>query len=614
MYCSQAPHNLSMQLGMAFDTFTQEPRVRNVIRTNTLAPRTSAEVANQQVQSTWMFVTRLGEIGKALGFSAAAQIKCDSSPQRGYGSILDMDHFNDHHVHYLVHVLATREVACALESTALDIPLADLQTADFSKVYGDCFISGFNEGGEFVALISVKLKEPTEANIATTKLQIESQLGNGTNDWLFEGDTSIVVNWRCGSNFVAPDQWTLHNIREEAMNFAEYALAHPIRISALLTPYETLKSFPVQHGFNDYMKTGAHSYAAALLDAYVGYKAILRDIEKAVRDVHSGKCSLAEQHATPELVNLASKVKEEHAPQLAEDASSTTCSPRVAPYSQTNALVPYSASVIGLDQAHRDCRREMERIVKEVDEVASNPQIASDSAQRTSAYLSPAVFRMLLPIVANIDKVRTQQQLEQNAQRAEALTVESADLSRQVEELKRRCEALELEKKEAESKVRSMQALYRQLDPYDGWCPVPLGPIRLRSVHTGKSMDFNNSVHQYDTVLHTNQKFEIVGGGPKGYAIRHCVSRQYLKMGENVPHVNGVHMRMGVIPTALTFEEVAADTGGGAPAVMIRIADQPALTLNVEGGQWGNGVKIIGYGGNKGSGDRWHIKPFEDLS
>jgi hypothetical protein len=65
-----------------------------------------------------------------------------------------------------------------------------------------------------------------------------------------------------------------------------------------------------------------------------------------------------------------------------------------------NPLVPYKPSIFGLDKARRDCRFEMIKIVKEVDEVAINPKAAIDPT-RTWQYMSPAIFRLLLPVGFN---------------------------------------------------------------------------------------------------------------------------------------------------------------------------------------------------------------------
>ena len=57
----------------------------------------------------------------------------------------------------------------------------------------------------------------------------------------------------------------------------------------------------------------------------------------------------------------------------------------------------YAADAFGLDDAARDCRFEMIKIVREVNEVTDNPRVATDPS-RNWRYLSPHVFRLLLPV------------------------------------------------------------------------------------------------------------------------------------------------------------------------------------------------------------------------
>lgn len=82
---------------------------------------------------------------------------------------------------------------------------------------------------------------------------------------------------------------------------------------------------------------------------------------------------------------------------------------------EPNKVIPYKANVFGLDQAKRDCRFEMIKIVREVssdirslscfpriltfqvDAVTMNPEVAVDT-RRTWQYLSPIIFRRLLPV------------------------------------------------------------------------------------------------------------------------------------------------------------------------------------------------------------------------
>lgn len=51
-------------------------------------------------------------------------------------------------------------------------PIPELKGQNFAEIYGDCFISGFQDGGEFTAVISLKAKDRTKAS----KIKAEYEL------------------------------------------------------------------------------------------------------------------------------------------------------------------------------------------------------------------------------------------------------------------------------------------------------------------------------------------------------------------------------------------------------------------------------------------------------
>lgn len=56
-------------------------------------------------------------------------------------------------------------------------PIDDLDPDQFTEVYGDCFISGFLEGGEFNAIVSVNVHD--KSKIRQVKQAIDLQLAVG---------------------------------------------------------------------------------------------------------------------------------------------------------------------------------------------------------------------------------------------------------------------------------------------------------------------------------------------------------------------------------------------------------------------------------------------------
>ncbi|KAJ7065375.1 hypothetical protein C8F01DRAFT_743716 [Mycena amicta] len=406
MASSTAPYDASMRLGMGFNSFTQELCLADAIvktassqkkdqrnaspsvehgGSNVKVSKQKVLEANaaldQQVHSTVKFVSRYSELVDALGVSAASQIQ----HARGhYAAFLNVDNFNDHHVDYLIRVVASRPVPCS-ELTELDI-IPNLPKEEFSKIYGDSFISGFNEGGEFVALISVKLADPSHANIAAVKRQLEEtmdltfRVGSETvapdsRPLVLEGEFKTVVQRRGGQISEAPSKWTLRDIREEAMAFAKHAFAYPVRLSPILTKYTTLRSFHVakmQHAFvvPEYDRHGANVHAEALLDAYVEYRAVAREIQHAEWEVAHGLSSLTVQTATDDLAQLSAQAQANYEAWLGRKEESAA--PPSTPPKWFNTLSPYHASIIGLSKARQDCQDEIIRILDEVNAFSSD--------------------------------------------------------------------------------------------------------------------------------------------------------------------------------------------------------------------------------------------------
>ncbi|KAJ7065367.1 hypothetical protein C8F01DRAFT_1125383 [Mycena amicta] len=637
MASSTAPYDASMRLGMGFNSFTQELCLADVVKPAPISKPNVLEAnaalpVDQQVHSTVKFISRFSELVEALGVSAASQIK----HARGhYAAFLNVDNFNDHDVHYLIRVVASRSMP-GPELSELDI-IPNLPKEEFSKIYGDSFISGFNEGGEFVALISVKLGDSSPANIAAVKRQIEEQIDLTFHvgmppppeavawGWqqvrFLEGETKTVVQRRGGQISEAPSKWTLRDIREEVIGFAKHAFAHPVRLSPILTKYTTLRSFHVarmQYGFvvPEYEKHGANVYAEALRDAYMEYGHVAREIQNAQWGVAHGFKSFTVE---PEIAEIAQSSAQasyetfERVPLQSKEEPIAEHHPeaptRSPPPKWFHALSPYPPSIVGLSKALQDCRDEMIGILEELDAVTDEPELASTSS-RFWEHRTPMLLKTLLPTVHD---PREEQLEAQRGQAMEALIHESAELKQQIEEQKRGMDELKAGKNLVQEQA---DALERQVAPYDGWCPIPLNkPVRLNSVSSGKSVDYDYSTSQPSFILHQwdsqarnlNQQFEVVRGNSKGYFIRHCVSGRYLIAARSGAIGSGViYMGFSDLPGSFTFEKVNNDDG----IAMIHFAEQPEFTLNVDKHSHQNGASIIGWKGGKAVIDQWRFPDF----
>ncbi|KIP02679.1 hypothetical protein PHLGIDRAFT_78782 [Phlebiopsis gigantea 11061_1 CR5-6] len=405
-----APYVPAMRLGQGFNSFTQELRIYDAV-TNTRSSKTSVHPqqfayltsaedmfvnADRTVSYYAKLVNRISQVTDLLNVSAPQQIK--SNVTSGVGAsrlVIDFSKFYGSDINFLIHVSVANRHLTAPNLTEFS-PIEGTLPSDFARVYGDTFISGFTEGGEFSALVSIKLDD--KSIDVSGQLKALFDFGSDSVDGQekaksVEGETTISVSWVGGGDISSTDadDWTLEKLKAVALKFPQHAMACPARTSAILTKYTSLRSVQVAA-----IKTGSPLdysnttlYSSALLDAYMEYKTMLQMISHSMDEYNK-------QSAMDDTISATSD----------DDCVSTLSSFSVIvgatarkrePPARPNELVPYSADIIGLDAARWDCQLELAKIVKEVEAVAADPNVAAD-ADRRWAYLSPAIFRLLLPV------------------------------------------------------------------------------------------------------------------------------------------------------------------------------------------------------------------------
>ena len=172
--------------------------------------------------------------------------------------------------------------------------------SEFTDVFGDCFIAGFEEGGKFAAIVSIKVN--SKSRVKQVKLAASAQLAIpavpgltvGTenkfekdhNDAFKDTETSISVNWSGGGDILGKDQvWDLPTVVYVANKFPAMVADFPERTSAVLMKYTSLKSFHKENAkragpdrlfVNDYSLCS--QYTMDLFSAYMVYKKIWAEI------------------------------------------------------------------------------------------------------------------------------------------------------------------------------------------------------------------------------------------------------------------------------------------------------------------------------------------------
>ncbi|KAJ7258577.1 hypothetical protein C8J57DRAFT_1073542 [Mycena rebaudengoi] len=298
-----APYNDAMRLGMGFNSFTQQLCVNDAVRLaggkqeiatdRSLRPQyqpglmTAPDGSNldisQNVTWTAKFVDKMSEITDSLNVSGSLQIKIEAIGGGGQASasFLDSNKFKESDINYIIQVRVTNQHLTAPDLTEFT-SIPNVPSSEFNRVYGDSFISGFIEGGEFNALIFIKLKDSSKTNqikgslkvdmnVSVAQVSGEAAIDKQDTSSNIDGETTIAVSWRGGGDIkdATVTDWTLETLKRVAMEFPEHVMACLMRTHAILTKYTSLKNYE-----------NAGVYSSALLDAYMDYKVMWRNIQQ----------------------------------------------------------------------------------------------------------------------------------------------------------------------------------------------------------------------------------------------------------------------------------------------------------------------------------------------
>ncbi|KAK0629294.1 hypothetical protein B0T17DRAFT_652973 [Bombardia bombarda] len=397
-------------------------------------------VKAQIVTYSSRFVDKLSDVTDAMNISGSLSIKTGTIGGQANGSYVDSDKFKSSDINFHLQVKVTNQIHDAKNYTVFN-KIEDMKDEDFPQIYGDTFISGWEEGGELNAIISIKvsdkakiteIKAGLEANMTTpagvsigVKGNFEMDKRNITKDT----ETTMAVNWSGGGSIKDPsEEWSIATLKRAAAAFPDLVAITPQRTYAILTKYTALESFHQQMKKCrplDYENAGI--YTGALLDHYMDYKVLWKQISQATYELEANHatiemaqpsqdiCDLAEIRVQPTDADVklitgqtgeaASSTGSHHPPE--ESGAMVVTKQDLALTTQTHSgnvagarykYTVFHPSFAGLIKARKVCRFEMSKIVKEVDIIAKHPQLASD-AGRDSFFLHPLVFRQMLPIV-----------------------------------------------------------------------------------------------------------------------------------------------------------------------------------------------------------------------
>ncbi|KAK6200855.1 hypothetical protein LQW54_009438 [Pestalotiopsis sp. IQ-011] len=238
-------------------------------------------------------------------------IKYDSQIDgTGQGDFLNSDKIKSSTISFLISVKVVNQTITDRKLNKF-WPVDGVAPGDFTEVYGDSFISGFQEGGEFNALISIKKSDTSNihnfgvnAEIALTGM-LDGKLEGSANgdvqkarkELLENNEVTISVSWKGGGQELkGPDEdWTFDTLRKAAVKFPDYVAKTPMRTHVVLTKYSSLRSFlPFAARYSPMVYENAGGYTTMLQEAFADYKNLAKYIHTLSLDFDAGRTILKE--------------------------------------------------------------------------------------------------------------------------------------------------------------------------------------------------------------------------------------------------------------------------------------------------------------------------------
>ena len=246
--------------------------------------------------------------------------------------------------------------------------IGDFDSKDFTEVYGDCFISGFIEGGEFNAIISINVNSKSKVSAVKAAAEAEfaiaaapgltvgtkAEMAKTKSDAWNDTETTISVNWSGGGMIKEPAQkWDLPTVIDVAARFPHLVETCAQRTSAILTRYTSLRSW---HEANAALPRGQQFiiknyelcslYTQDLFSGYTAFKSLWIRISDTIKNPEKYKAREPSEVVpypiimTPESLNHARLLARKGMVQITDEISRLTREPQLAGIEETGNLRP----------------------------------------------------------------------------------------------------------------------------------------------------------------------------------------------------------------------------------------------------------------------------------
>lgn len=364
---------------------------------------------SQTVTYTSRFVDRLSDVMDDMSVSGSLSIKAGKIGGSGKGSFVDSDKFKESDLNFYISVKVVNQTINFKDALVYN-PLRSVDKDSFREVYGDSFISGFVEGGEFNALVSMKILNKAkktdiqaEAKIALTagavQIEAEANVGVARSNIETNTETTIQVSWSGGGHIKPMEQqWDIQSLMAAAARFPDLVAECPQRTYAILTKYDSLRSFIARKpaAYTALQYENAQIYTGALLDSFVSYKALYKRLGEQIFQVQ-GKTMEIQKWSDNDQQTVSTSSDAVSSMESKDDATG------LYPFQEDNTR--FEASLKGLSDARTVVRRQMARIVNEVNLIEKDPKLATDE-DHSEPFQAPIAFESRIPAVEMPERLR----------------------------------------------------------------------------------------------------------------------------------------------------------------------------------------------------------------
>ncbi|KAF3901560.1 hypothetical protein ABW21_db0201950 [Orbilia brochopaga] len=342
-------------------------------------------VPGQDVRFVARFVNNLSDITEDMNISSAGAIKKGRINDMG-DSFIDVEKFKQADLNFYIRVRVINQKVDLKEAMQFN-PEWVVVEDEFTNCFGDTFISGFVEGGELNALLSIKVLNKNKLHDVETG--IKATFGKslftldteGKAEWEkrdVDGHVEMAVTaiWSGGGRIKSSEkQWPIHSLMDTAASFPDLIASEPHRTHTILTPYSYLRSFykngELQVPLAPYIH--ASRWAKELLDAYLDYRSVRRRLGEDILDIQTGD----KEFQSKEYVRRTNIPIRRQLSSVDDDSK-------------------FKPTIDELEQAIKAATCQMQHIVKEVEHLFVHPEDATRT-RYSATFQDPDVFRSRLP-------------------------------------------------------------------------------------------------------------------------------------------------------------------------------------------------------------------------